>query len=75
LPSLKLNWLNGRTQHAEGKGRKERICPLWPESVVLLKNLLERQGSALALRKDGAVRHVTLTIFLWFGLFCLRQII
>jgi site-specific recombinase XerD len=26
-----------------GKGRKERICPLWPETVTLLKNLLERQ--------------------------------
>lgn len=26
-----------------GKGRKERICPLWPETVTLLKKLLERQ--------------------------------
>lgn len=26
-----------------GKGRKERICPLWPETVVLLKALLHRQ--------------------------------
>jgi site-specific recombinase XerD len=26
-----------------GKGRKERICPLWPETVMLLKKLLERQ--------------------------------
>ena len=26
-----------------GKGRKERICPLWPETVVLLRKLLERQ--------------------------------
>lgn len=26
-----------------GKGRKERICPLWPETVLLLKKLLERQ--------------------------------
>jgi site-specific recombinase XerD len=25
-----------------GKGRKERICPLWPETVDLLKKLLER---------------------------------
>ncbi len=25
-----------------GKGRKERICPLWPETVVLLKALLKR---------------------------------
>ena len=26
-----------------GKGRKERICPLWPETVSLLKALLRRQ--------------------------------
>jgi site-specific recombinase XerD len=26
-----------------GKGRKERICPLWPETVALLKALLRRQ--------------------------------
>jgi site-specific recombinase XerD len=26
-----------------GKGRKERICPLWPETVDLLKALLERK--------------------------------
>ena len=26
-----------------GKGRKERICPLWPETVELLKALLKRQ--------------------------------
>ena len=26
-----------------GKGRKERICPLWPETVALLKALLKRQ--------------------------------
>ncbi|MCC6789886.1 MAG: tyrosine-type recombinase/integrase [Hyphomonadaceae bacterium] len=25
-----------------GKGRKERICPLWPETVALLKALLKR---------------------------------
>lgn len=29
-----------------GKGRKERICPLWPETVMLLKKLLERQPRA-----------------------------
>src|SRR3984893_7182961 len=29
-----------------GKGRKERICPLWPETVLLLKMLLERQPRA-----------------------------
>ena len=26
-----------------GKGRKERTCPLWPETVDLLKALLKRQ--------------------------------
>jgi len=26
-----------------GKGRKTRVCPLWPETVMLLKALLERQ--------------------------------
>jgi len=26
-----------------GKGRKERVCPLWPETVQLLKALLKRQ--------------------------------
>lgn len=29
-----------------GKGRKERICPLWPETVELLKALLQRQPCA-----------------------------
>lgn len=29
-----------------GKGRKESICPLWPETVILLKKLLERQPRA-----------------------------
>lgn len=26
-----------------GKGRKERLCPLWPETVSLLRGLLQRQ--------------------------------
>jgi site-specific recombinase XerD len=26
-----------------GKGRKERLCPLWPETTMLLKALLKRQ--------------------------------
>ena len=26
-----------------GKGRKERLCPLWPETVALLKEFLKRQ--------------------------------
>ena len=29
-----------------GKGRKERICPLWPETVQLLRKLLERRPRA-----------------------------
>jgi site-specific recombinase XerD len=29
-----------------GKGRKERICPLWPETVSLLRALLQRQPRA-----------------------------
>jgi len=29
-----------------GKGRKERLCPLWPETVALLKSLLRRQPRA-----------------------------
>ena len=29
-----------------GKGRKERICPLWPETMMLLRKLLERQPRA-----------------------------
>ena len=29
-----------------GKGRKTRICPLWPETVALLKALLKRQPRA-----------------------------
>ena len=26
-----------------GKGRKERVCPLWPETAALLNALLKRQ--------------------------------
>ena len=29
-----------------GKGRKERICPIWPETAALLKALLKRQPRA-----------------------------
>jgi integrase/recombinase XerC len=29
-----------------GKGRKERVCPLWPETVPLIKSLLSRQPRA-----------------------------
>jgi site-specific recombinase XerD len=27
-----------------GKGRKERTCPLWPETASLLQNLIEQRG-------------------------------
>jgi site-specific recombinase XerD len=30
----------------KGKGRKERLCPLWPETVSLLRSLLRRQPRA-----------------------------
>ena len=30
-----------------GKGRKERICPLWPETVHLLERMLEQRGFKL----------------------------
>ncbi len=29
-----------------GKGRKTRICPLWPETVDVLKALMKRQPRA-----------------------------
>lgn len=29
-----------------GKGRKERLCPLWPETVTLLRALLQRRPRA-----------------------------
>lgn len=29
-----------------GKGRKERVCPLWPQTADLLKNLLAESGTA-----------------------------
>lgn len=29
-----------------GKGRKERICPLWPETAQILRDLLEERGIA-----------------------------
>ena len=30
-----------------GKGRKERVCPLWPETSALLQSLLRRQPRAM----------------------------
>lgn len=31
-----------------GKGQKERLCPLWPETVALLRTMLKDRGVALA---------------------------
>jgi site-specific recombinase XerD len=36
-----------------GKGGKERLCPLWPETVKLLHGLLNQRG--INLRKDAVV--------------------
>jgi integrase/recombinase XerD len=30
--------------HIFGKGRKERICPIWPETAQLIRQLLEEHG-------------------------------
>ncbi len=44
-----------------GKGRKERICPLWPQTAEMLRDFLaERAGEALASdplfrNRDGAI--------------------
>lgn len=37
----------GRPAHARlfGKGRKERVCPLWPQTADLLKNLLAESAT------------------------------
>ena len=38
----------GRPSHVRlvGKGRKERVCPLWPQTADLLKNLLAESATA-----------------------------
>ncbi|MFC1610289.1 tyrosine-type recombinase/integrase [Myxococcota bacterium] len=38
-----VRWESPTCVRLYGKGRKERLCPLWPETVSLLKALLERQ--------------------------------
>jgi site-specific recombinase XerD len=38
-----LRWESPACVRLYGKGRKERLCPLWPETVSLLKALLKRQ--------------------------------
>lgn len=43
-----------------GKGRKERVCPLWPETARLLEDLIEQRGlgpgqsAPLFLNRQGA---------------------
>ena len=39
-----LQMLSAPTVVLRGKGRKERICPLWPETVRLLERMLEERG-------------------------------
>ena len=38
-----IRWKSPACVSLYGKGRKERLCPLWPETVLLLKALLKRQ--------------------------------
>ena len=37
--------------HLVGKGRKERVCPLWPETAALMRGLLNEHG----IDRDAAV--------------------
>lgn len=41
LPAIRLE--SPACVRLYGKGRKERLCPLWPETVSLLRSLLRRQ--------------------------------
>ena len=41
-----IRWESPACVRLYGKGRKERLCPLWPETVALLKALLKRQPRA-----------------------------
>jgi site-specific recombinase XerD len=38
-----IRWESPVCVRLYGKGRKERLCPLWPETMSLLKALLKRQ--------------------------------
>ncbi len=38
-----IRWESPACVRLYGKGRKELLCPLWPETVLLLKALLKRQ--------------------------------
>ena len=39
-----IRWESPACVRLYGKGRKERLCPLWPETVALLKALMETSG-------------------------------
>lgn len=43
--------------HLHGKGDKWRVCPLWDETVVLLKQLLEQRNSAAKPERPVFVSH------------------
>lgn len=40
-----------------GKGRKERVCPLWPETAHALRTHLERQGTGLHEARSVFLNH------------------
>jgi integrase/recombinase XerD len=52
--------------HLRGKGRKERVCPLWPQTARLLRELLAEQGVALD-RPEAVFRNQRGTILSRFG--------
>jgi len=49
LSPLSVHWETPYHVRLFGKGRKERNCPLWPETVELLKALLKRIASDMVL--------------------------
>lgn len=53
--------------HLRGKGRKERVCPLWPQTARLLRELLAEQGVALD-RPEAVFRNQRGTILSRFGI-------
>jgi site-specific recombinase XerD len=40
-----------------GKGRKERVCPLWPETARALRSHLEKQGTGLHEARSVFLNH------------------
>lgn len=47
LQAADLRLMEPPSVRLRGKGRKERVCPLWPETARLLLELLEEQGVPL----------------------------